>query len=168
MNDNLISSEIAAALTTFPESVPSNQLPLHEFFTLVPNIAHAQSGCTTARPLLTISGKWREYGPRRLGVLSLELRSRSGDQDGTAENAHLAAVEKLSVALLGEAAATFADTLANRAARVAVLKAKVLAQEKVEITFYAPHEDFLDSDFDGEDYVTTMRLNMGWRFLPPA
>lgn len=161
-------SASVGGIGTFTDGRDVGVSPYAAVFAAVPVIEPAQSGCTTARPLLTISGAWRNYGDRRLGMLTLELRSRMGEQEGGGDNAHQTAFDTLFTALLGANGATRAESIANRAAAVAVLQAALAAREKAEVAFYAPAEEAVSADFDGEDYVTTLRLNMAWHFLPVA
>lgn len=140
--DLLISQEIAAVL------LASYSLGIAE-------IHAAQSASDIAPPRLSVTGEWQHYGEAfRKGTLSLELRTRAGDETVSAE--HETKFKALLKALLG------ADTIARSSAKATFTQA-LATRAKVNLMDYGPKE--IVSDVDGDDLRTQLTLNMVWKFV---
>lgn len=163
MNHILLAAELAGVLVDDAEvAVLFTAAPAAVGEPPVVNIYGEQSGfIVTARPSLVISGDYQAYGARRLGTLSLEVRSRIGAADN-----HAAAVETVWNKLLGAPGADYAATLASRAAVKAAVQAALLAAGKVELIEYGPAPDVRSADAEGDDLRTILSLRVVWRFLP--
>lgn len=144
MNDNLILSEVAATLKAHYSALA----------TAVPNILHAQAADDTTRPILTVSGEFQPYrGTIRKGVLTLELRSRLGDETATPPN-HQSRFDSLYAAMLGDGAFD-------------AFKGFISAREKIDVRLIAPAaENFIVAEVEGDDLVTTLKLHFIAEFLP--
>jgi len=141
-NDLLISQEIAAVLKAS--------------YTL--GIAHvnaAQAAADIVRPSLSVTGEWQQYGETfRKGSLTLELRSRTGDE--TAGHEHDAMFAALLGALCG------AGAISSSSAK-ATFKAALATRAVVNVIDYGPKG--IESDVDGEDLRTVLTLNMVCKFV---
>lgn len=144
MNDNLILSEVAATLA-------AHYAPL---LAAVPRILPAQAAGDTGRPVLTVSGDFKPYRETiRKGVLTLELRSRAGDDTSTPPN-HQSRFDLLFAAMLGEGA-------------FAAFKGFISARGKIDVRLIAPAEDdVIVIEAEGEDLVTTLNLHFICHFIP--
>ena len=157
MNDNLILSEVAATLTAH----------YTELAAAVPNILHAQAASDTARPIITVNGDFKPYrGTIRKGTLTLELRSRVGDETETPPN-HQSRFDLLFAAMLGAQGADFETTMANRTAAIAAFHAAISARGKIDVRLIAPaEENVIVFEVEGDDLVTTLSLHFIAEFLP--
>lgn len=157
MNDNLIVSEVAATLSASPYTT---------LVTAVPNILHAQAAAPTDRPLLTVSGDFKEYRSIiRKGILSLELRSRVGDETEETPN-HQSRFSLLFAAFLGAQGANAAATQAAREAAITAFKTAIAARGKITVDMIAPAETAVEATVEGDDLVTTLHLHFIARFVP--
>ena len=143
MNDNLILSEVAATLQAHYTALAD----------AVPNILHAQAADDTTRPVLTVSGDFLPYRETiRKGVLTLELRSRVGD-DAESPN-HQSRFDLLIAAMLGTGA-------------FSAFKTFIAARGKIDVRLIAPStENVIVAGVEGDDLVTTLSLNFICEILP--
>lgn len=144
MSDTLLSSELAVVLAGDPV-----------FLALIPHIHGEQSGEISARPSLVISGVFTPYGPRRLGMLDLEVKSRLADDPALAlaGSGHAAQVDALQAKFFAAGAAD-------------ALKALLVGRGKVELIEYGlAGPNPFDADETGDDLRTIIHLRVAWRIL---
>lgn len=142
MNDLLLSQELAAVLAAS--------------YTLgIPTIHAAQAAASLTRPSLSITGAFTPYKETfRKGTLTLELRSRTGDETSEAE--HQSRFSALYAALFG------ADTISRPVAKATLIQA-LATRAAVNLLDYGPKE--ITADLDGDDLRTEITLNAVWTFV---
>ena len=130
MNDVLFAQELAAVLAGSGYSA---------LVALVPNILPVQAAEVTARPTIGISGEYQPYLQRRKGMVTLELRSRIGDETEAGE--HQARFVALWAALFGAQGADEAATRAALAAAKAALQSAAADRGNVVLIEYGYGRD---------------------------
>lgn len=126
-----------------------------------PQIYAMQAAALIVRPTLTLSADWVPYRNGRMGQLTIEIRSRVGDERNAE---HRARVDAALAVFFGFPAGTAAETIAAKNAARTALRAALAARGKVELFDYglqrSPATDTVDSDLR-----SIARLRCAWRFI---
>ncbi len=134
-----------------------------------PLIVGAQSAAPGNPPWLAVMGEFTPYPNGRCkGILSLEIRSRQGDERADADINHASRLAAVHAWLFGEQGDDAAETRANAAAALAAIQSALTARGKVGLYSIGPARDYCDAGAEGEDLRSTLKLNCAFGFLPPG